>query len=97
MIYGFEGTFVGKDEYEYVYPEINNTHKCILFLSQESENSDIDLAIKECKKFGFNILTINNGNPLKVEVLNFDKFKKFVGYYEEALKDGSSLVYYPNT
>ena len=97
FIYGFEGTFVGKSEYEYGYPNLNDSHKCMLFIHQVSEESDIEFASKECKKYGFDILSINTGKPIHVEVLNSDNFKKFKGFYEEALEDGSSLVYYPNT
>jgi hypothetical protein len=32
-----------------------------------------------------------------VESLNTDRGKKFAGFYEEAIVEGSSLVYYPNT
>jgi len=97
VIYGFQGTFVGENEYEYVYPKLNDTHKCMLFLSQGSEDSNIEVASKECAKFGFNIISINHGGPLKVEVLNTERYRGFTGYYEEALENGSSLVYYPNT
>lgn len=97
IIYGFEGTFVGKNEYEYVFPNLNDKHKCMLFLSQGSESSDIESASKECIKYGFDILSINHGNPLRVEVLNTERYRGFTCYYEEALEHGSSLVYYPNT
>jgi hypothetical protein len=97
LIYGFEGTFVGKNEYEYGYPNLNDSHKCMLFMHQESEESDIELASKECKKYGFEVLSIKVGSPIHVEVLNSEKFKGFKGFYEEALEERSSLVYYPNT
>jgi hypothetical protein len=97
LIYGFIGTFVGEDEHEYVFPKLNDTHKCMLFLCQKSEESDLELAKKECVKFGFDNISVNQGQPLKIEVLNTDKYKGFIGYYEEALEYGSSLVYYPNT
>ena len=97
IIYGFSGKYNGKPEYEYHYPEINNVHKCMLFIAQEKEEPEFENAINESLKYGFIDLTELTGNPLKVEVLNSEKFKHFSGYYEEALEEGSSLVYYPNT
>ena len=32
---------------------------------------------------------------LKVEVLTTDMYRGFAGFYEEALRTGSALVYYP--
>ena len=33
VIYGFEGKFIGKSEYDYCFPEIDDVHKCMLFLN----------------------------------------------------------------
>ncbi|MCC4833133.1 hypothetical protein LMH66_10875 [Shewanella sp. 10N.7] len=97
VIYGFEGTFSGKVEYEYTFPEIGNQHRCMLFLKQENDDLNFEIAASEIGKFGFGDLSNLKGNPLKVEVLNTESFKGFTGFYEEALDSGSSLVVYPNT
>jgi len=97
VIYGFTGRFTGKTEYDYHFPEIDGIHNCMLFLSQEASDLVFDDAITECARYGFTQIENIKGNLLKVEVLNTDGFKKFTGYYEEALSEGSSLVYYPNT
>ena len=97
VIYGFEGKFTGKSEYDYTFPEINNIHKCMLFLKQENDELNFDFATSEITKFGFSDLIGLRGNSIRVEALNTEGAKKFVPYYEEALEEGSSLVYYPNT
>jgi hypothetical protein len=97
VIYGFEGTFSGEDEYEYSFPEIGNQHRCMLFFMQESDELNFEIASAEIGKFGFGNISNLRGNPLKVEVLNTDSFKGFTCFYEEALESGSSLVVYPNT
>ena len=96
LVYGFTGTFIGKNEYEYSYPNLNDTHQCMLFLFQERDESDIELATNECKKYGFDIISINHGGPLNLEALNTDAYRGFSGFYEEALENGSSLVFSPN-
>ena len=97
VIYGFDGTYSGNGEYEYSFPEKGDTHKCMLFLHQKEAELNFDFAIAEINKFGFDQLVNLRGNLLKVEVLNTDSFKGFVGFYEEALEKGSSIIYYPNT
>lgn len=97
VIYGFKGTFIGNSEYDYTFPNINDTHKCMLFLSQNSEELIFDAAEKECNRYGFSNIENMRANLLKVEVLNTDQYRGFTGFYEEALSEGSALVYYPNT
>lgn len=63
VLYGFEGEFVGGNEYEYHHPELNQVHKCLLFLAQDSEHPDFEFATTECSKFGF--ANLNNLNELK--------------------------------
>ena len=97
FIYGFTGTFTETPEYDYAHPDIGATHKCMLFLRQESETTEFLNAETEAKKFGFSSITNLAGNQLQVDILNTDAYKGFTGYYDEALKEGSSLVYYPRT
>ena len=97
VLYGFEGEFVGGNEYEYHHPELNQVHKCLLFLAQDSEHPDFEFATTECSKFGFANLNNLTGKALKVDVLKTDSFRCFTKFYDEALNEGSSIVYYPNT
>jgi|SRR5471030_2538983 hypothetical protein len=96
MIYGFRGEYLGKTEYEYNAPEIGAVHKCMLFLSQNEPNANYEDALAECKKYGFGNVQITGAGPLKVDVLTTDQFSGFTVFYEEALNEGSALVYYPN-
>ena len=97
FIYGFTGKYNGKPEYDYANPESHAEHKCMLFLSQENNEVSFEAASNEIVKFGFEEITNLSGNQLKVEVLNTEQYKGFTGFYEEALNEGSALVYYPNT
>lgn len=97
FIYGFTGTFTESSEYDYDHPLHGDTHKCMLFLRQNTQDLEFQIAQKEAEKYGFSSIINLSGNELKVDVLNSDSYKGFVGYYEEALQKGSSLVYYPRT
>lgn len=95
-IYGFEARFDGPSEYEYRYPEVGAIHKCMLFLAQSTDEGAWELARSECRKYGFVETWAMQFGLLKPEVLNSDAYRGFAGYYEEALREGSALVYYPN-
>ena len=97
FVYIFQGKYTGKSEYEYANPDVGAIHKCILYLSQDSKENQFEYAELEIRKYGFNEIENMRGNPLDVEVLNTESFKGFVGFYKEALEEGSCLVYYPNT
>lgn len=97
VLYGFEGEFVGGNEYDYNHPELKQPHQCLLFLAQDSEHPDFEFATTECLKFGFANLNNLKGKVLKIDVLKTESFRGFTGFYDEALKEGSSIVYYPNT
>ena len=94
-IYGFRGTFAGNQEYDYTHPEVGAVHRCLLFLAQTDAVPVEDLARAECGKYGFPEPEFSSFGLLKVEVLNTDQYRGFAGFYEEALKNGNSLVYYP--
>jgi hypothetical protein len=96
IIYGFLGRFNGQPKYEYHHPIVDESHRSILFMLQDSQELDFEAATQECLRYGFCELDELSGNPVKVEVLSTDDYKGFAGFYEEALATGSSLVYYPN-
>ena len=47
-------------------------------------------------KYGFAEVEFSGFGPLQVDVLDTPRFKGFAGFYEEALREGSALVFYPN-
>ena len=96
FIYSFEGSFNGKPEYEYTYPKVGDTHKCLLFVSQSNNELDIEKANSEIAYYGFENINNLRGNSFNVDALNTDLYRGFSGFYEEALQEGSSLVFYPN-
>ena len=96
FLYGFKGKFTGNSEYDYTFPSVNEVHDCMLFLSQKNDEPAYEIATKENRKFGFTEVEYKYANKLNIEILNTDKYKGFTRFYEEALQEGSSLVYYPN-
>ena len=94
MLYLCQGEFVGNSFYDYEHPEIGATHSFLLFLREDELSSSV--VENEALKFGFGEITIKNSNPLSVEAMNADPYKKFSGFYEEALSEGSSIMWYPN-
>ena len=96
LIYGFTGKYSGNSEYAWNHPEIGATHKCMLFLRQESDSSEYELAMAECRRYGFIDIENVRYGKLQIDVLNTDLYRGFAGFYEGALQDGSTLVFYPN-
>jgi hypothetical protein len=94
-IYGFHGVFEGQQDYDYRHPEIAAAHKCMLLLAQPDDGRAEDTARVDCAKYGFPAPDFTGFGPLKVEVLSTKQYRSFAGFYEEALSDGSALLYYP--
>ena len=95
VIYSFSAKYAGNPEFEWHHPEVGNVHKCILFLRQADDTDEYGLALAECRRFGFQDVSFARRGVLKVEVLNTDTYRGFAGFYDEALREGSALVYYP--
>lgn len=96
MVYGFTGRYVGTAAFEWNAPEIGAFHRAMLFLSQDEERDAFDLAQAECARFGFDEISDLRCGRLQVEALNTDAYRGFAAFHEEALAEGSALVYYPN-
>ncbi len=96
MIYGFTGKYSGNAEYTWNHPEAGATHKCMLFLRQNSDSNEYKAAVTECRRYGFTDIENMRYGKLQVEVLNTDLYRGFAGLYEEALQEGSTLLFYPN-
>jgi hypothetical protein len=96
MLYLCEGEFVGKPVYDYHHPVPGAVHSFLLFLRQTTAESSMEKAEQESVKYGFSRVTVKKSNLLSVEAMNTDAYKGFSGHYEEALSEGSSIVWYPN-
>ena len=96
VIYGFTGKYAGNAEYEWNHPEVGATHKCMLFLRQDSESNEYQTAVAECGRYGFTEIENMRYGTLQIEALNTDLYRGFAGFYEGALQDGSTLLFYPN-
>ena len=88
MIYGFQGRFSGDSKYTWSHPDAGATHKCMLFLRQQSEACDFEAALDECGRYGFTNIENMRGGKLQIGVLNTDLYRGFAGFYEEALSSG---------
>ena len=97
FLYGFNGTFSGFSEYDWEAPKSGENHDCLLFLYQKLDEANYSEATLEIDKYGFINVENLKGNSLKVQTLNTPTYRGFSGFYEGAIKDGSVLVYYPNT
>ena len=60
------------------------------------ETGEFNIAAEECQKYGFSDIQDLRGSKLRTDVLSTDTYRGFTGLYEEALDQGSSLVFYPN-
>lgn len=96
MVYGFTGRYAGTSEFEWNAPGLGVVHKALLFLRQEEECDAFELAHAECARFGFDEISDLRCGRFQVDALNTDAYRGFSGFYEEALAEGSALVYYPN-
>ena len=96
MVYGFTGRYAGISEFEWNAPDIGVVHNALLFLRQEEERDAFDLAVTECERFGFDEIRDLRCGRLQVDALSTDAYRGFSGFYEEALAEGSALLYYPD-
>jgi hypothetical protein len=95
FLYGGTGKYSGTAAFEWNCPEVGNTHRFILFVAQENNEAQQQVAINELEQFGFTELQVGEGKPIAVEVLNEPQMKAFQKHYEGALAEGSSIVWYP--
>ena len=93
VLYLCEGVFDGPGELDFCAPEVGARHKFLLFLRQHNKNASSTEAAREAQRFGFGAVNVLNGKALEVESLN--SAQGFSKHYEEALAEGSSLIWYP--
>jgi hypothetical protein len=94
-LYGGSGKFAGSSAYDWNCPSIGSTHKLILFLAQDSDTPQQEIAERELSDFGFCEIQIGIGKPIDVEALNEPQMQAFQRHYEGAIAEGCSLVWYP--
>lgn len=51
-IYGFRGRYSGGGEFDWDSPAIGDVHRFLLFLAQDSDQHDFELAKAEIVRFG---------------------------------------------
>lgn len=94
-LYGGSGKFAGTGAFEWNSPNIGSTHKLILFLAQDADAPQQEIAARELSNFGFCEIQIGIGKPIDIEALNDPKMQAFQRHYEGAFSEGSSIVWYP--
>ncbi len=94
LLYLCEGTYTGASAHSYTAPRPGPARRFILFLRQMTEAPSVADAVSEAARFGFSPITVLNMGPMAPEALN--STPAFSKHYEEALTNGSSLVWYAN-
>jgi len=95
ILYLCEGKYAGPGALEFNPPQVGAHHKFLLFLRQADPTLSYSDASAEAARFGFAPVNVLNGKQLDVESLN--SMSGFTKHYEEALSQGSSLVWYPQS
>ena len=95
FVYLAEATYRGPSEFDWPNPQIGARHKLLLFLAQASNAPSEAEASRELSRFGFAQTRIEPGKQISVESLNAGTMRGLHKHYEEALAEGSSVVWYP--
>jgi len=94
-IYPARGTFRG-GEYTWKSPLPGAKHEFMLFMRQDEDEAKQKEALAEIGKYGFaDVKFIAQGREINVEMLNAPELATFRKNYEEALRDGASVAWYP--
>ncbi|CAJ0816814.1 hypothetical protein LMG19087_02885 [Ralstonia wenshanensis] len=94
-LYGGSAKFSGLNAFEWASPAVGSRHRFILFLAQTNDVADSGLALVELEQYGFSEIALGDGRPIVPESLNAPNMDVFRKHYEGALKEGSSIVWYP--
>ncbi len=95
LLYPGEGTFSQARAFEWNSPDSGSRHKFILFLSQHSDAPEPETALERISEYGFVEIELGEGRSIVVESMNEPQMQVFGRYYEAALEEGNSLVWYP--
>lgn len=96
FVYLAEATYRGPSEFSWHNPDVGARHKLMLFLAQTANASSESEANRELSRFGFAEAQLQPGKPIAVESLNAPNMRAFHKHYEEALAEGSSIMWYPD-
>lgn len=95
-IYPARGTFRG-GEFQWNSPLPGAKHEFMLFMAQEEDAPKQKEALALIARFGFaDVHFIAEGREINVQMLDVPENAKFRRHYEDALRDGSSLAWYPS-
>lgn len=94
-LYSGTGKFAGTGSFEWNSPRLGDTHKFMLFMTQDIDERHDIAAIEELRAYGFIEIAIGAGRPMAVDSLNDPRMHVFQTHYEGALSNGSSLAWYP--
>jgi hypothetical protein len=94
-IYPARGSFRG-GEYTWKSPMPGAKHDFMLFLRQDANEPKQKEALAEIGRYGFvDVRFIAQGREINVEMLNTPELSSFRQNYEDALRDGASMAWYP--
>jgi hypothetical protein len=93
-IYRGSGRF-GGGAFEWNNPPLGSKHEFMLFFLQQEDEPKQQAAHAEVDRFGFKQVMLFPGKKIVVEALNEPAMAMFQKNYQDALADGSSLVWYP--
>jgi hypothetical protein len=63
-LYGGTGKYSGAAATEWNSPQVGDTHRFILFIAQEKNQAQQQIAINELEQFGFTELQVGEGKPI---------------------------------
>lgn len=94
-IYPARGRFA-QGEFEWASPMPGAKHDFMLFMRQDRDEAMQKEALALITRFGFvDVKFIAQGREINVEMLNLPELANFRGNFQDALRDGSSLAWYP--
>jgi hypothetical protein len=96
ILYRLRGRYSGPSEYQWHHPAPGAIHDCLLFLRQETAQEQYSEAELESRRHGIVHVEFFACGKLDVEVLNTDLYRGFSVFYEEAMREGCALVFYPS-
>ncbi|HUR87737.1 MAG TPA: hypothetical protein VMZ74_01495 [Ramlibacter sp.] len=94
-IYAGTGRYRG-GEYQWNSPLPGGKHDFMLFVRQDVDAPLQKVAMALTGRYGFtDVRFIAQGREINVEMLNQPELANFRHNYEDALKDGASMAWYP--
>ena len=87
--------FSGQSEIPYSQePPVGSEHDCILFVAQQSDTPDHEIARSKLAEHGWINAHIKRVGPFQPENVNSQQWQAFQRNYEECLEHGDSIAWY---